>query len=362
MKKTYNVIRLEKFKGGLHLARGLTNSYDKSLKTLHSDTIKSALFVCAIQLFGDKVITKESFLEKFKISSAFPFYKSPEIDEPFYFFPKPQILKLPFEIDGEFGLDKKLKKVTYLDKTVFEKLLVSQNKEDFQFEKGNLKGNYIATNRKVGDECETFNEILKNDDCDKIIASSPYQHVAIPRDHGTDSTPYYVDKIYFHQNAGLYFLVEINDKNDTETFNKLQAAVRLLADNGIGTDRNTGNGQFEVIFDTMELEVPNDGNYDLSLSLYCPKREEIQKLDESLYGLTKRGGYISSPRDENNLSIRKRSIHMFTEGSLFPKLEGEGKREGKTVDLRPDYAPVKHEIWRDGQPIFIPMKYSQNGK
>jgi CRISPR-associated protein Csm4 len=368
MKKTYNVIRLQDFKGGLHLARGLTNAYDKSLKMLHSDTLKSAIFSCALQLFseigeaGDDNGFKKgkAFLNDFKISSAFPFYKGSEQENPLYFFPKPDVLKLPFDIEGELGLEKKLKKVSFLERELFERL-IKDNTETIVFKKHHLKGAFMVNN----DEGLNFSGtggILDNDDCSALTTSEPYQHVAIPRDQGSDSTPYYVDKIYFHQNAGLYFLVDTDDA----TFEKIKAAVKLLADNGIGTDRNGGNGQFDVVFDTMELDIPDDGNFDLSLSLYCPLREEIQQIDKSFYGLTKRGGYISSPQNEENLSIRKRSIHMFTEGSLFPKMKG---RIGKVVDLKPDEKElaakniyINHPIWRDGQPIFIPMKYNIDGK
>jgi CRISPR-associated protein Csm4 len=85
---------------------------------------------------------------------------------------------------------------------------------------------------------------LLKENCEHITYSNPIQHVAISRDHCTDSEPYYVDKIFFHKNAGLFFLVEAEEK----TLEMLKAAMRLLSDNGIGTDRNVGNGQFEADF------------------------------------------------------------------------------------------------------------------
>jgi len=50
--QTYRVFKL-RFPGGLHLAKG-KSEYDQSDTILHSDTLKSALFVCALQLFGEK--------------------------------------------------------------------------------------------------------------------------------------------------------------------------------------------------------------------------------------------------------------------------------------------------------------------
>jgi CRISPR-associated protein Csm4 len=191
----------------------------------------------------------------------------------------------------------------------------------------------------------------------ELIKSETYQHVAIPRNYGSDSTPYYVDKMYFEKDAGLYFLLEITDKNDNETLHKVKAALKLLADSGMGTDRNTGNGQFDIAYDELILDKidKKEATHDLSLSLYCPEKEEIQgTITDSYYELIKRGGYISSPQSEAHLTIRKRSIHFFTAGSVFPKKED---RKGKLVNLRPKKVnDLEHPIWRDGRAIFIPIK------
>ena len=187
MQNSYTVIRLENFQGGLHLARGLNNSYDKSLQTLHSDTIKSALFVCALQLYGSEI--DKSFLESFKISSAFPFYKyqCKAKEELFYFFPKPEVPKLPFTISGEFGVEKKLKKVRFLEKTLFERFIKNAN-QSIDFDKNDLQGSYL------GNKGSGLKNILGDT---KITKSEPYQHVYIPYGYDEDGIPYYVDKIYF---------------------------------------------------------------------------------------------------------------------------------------------------------------------
>ncbi len=336
----FQIIQLKNFRGGLHLARGLTNSYDKTLETLHSDTLKSAIFVCALRLFGEEKVGK-SFLEAFQISSAFPFYSSPTQGQTYYFFPKPELERLPFNLyEADLGIEKKLKKVRFIEKALFEQMIAGQ--QNIQLASQKLTGNFLTD--------FDFEEILLADNCDQIMTTEPYQHVQIPRDYGSDSTPYYVDKIYFHPNAGLYFLL---DADNEEINSMVMSAMRLLADNGIGTDRNTGNGQFELELDQISLQVPENGDYQINLSLYCPEKEEIeQQFCESYYGLTKRGGYISSPAKEKHQTIRKRSIYMFTEGSLFPKHKG---RKGKIVDLKPKFKELTQSVWRDGQAIFLPF-------
>ena len=116
----YTVVKLQHFKSGLHLARGLTNAYDRTHDTLHSDKLKSAIFVSALQLFGKGEIN-ESFFHAFTISSAFPFYYSPSANKTFYFFPKPET-PIPFVAEAE-GLGKKLKRIRYIEKGLFERLL-----------------------------------------------------------------------------------------------------------------------------------------------------------------------------------------------------------------------------------------------
>lgn len=349
----FTVIKLKNFKGGLHLARGLTNAYDKTLEQLHSDTLKSAIFVCALQLYGAKLIDK-SFLSKFRISSAFPFYSSKEQDKTFYFFPKPEVIKLPFQINGsDSGYEKELKKVRFIEKGLFQELLngISINNPV------TLKRENIQDSFATGQDID-LRKILARENCDAITKSEPYQHVHIPRDFGSDSKPYYVDKIYFHENAGLFFLLEASG----EVKKQVMSAIKLLADNGIGTDRNIGNGQFEYNEEAMSLDTPdeNTAKYQLNLSLYCPEKDEIQDdITKSFYGLTKRGGYISSPEKPEHQTIRKRSIYMFTEGSIFPK-SNSSQRKGKIVDLKPSYDTLNHPIWRDGQPIFVPFNYPDN--
>lgn len=345
----FTVIHLKNFKGGLHLARGLTNSYDKTLDTLHSDKLKSALFVCALQLYGEAKIGK-SFLESFQISSAFPFYYSPTNDQTFYFFPKPEV---PFQLEeGAQGLEKKLKQVRFIEKSVFEQVL--QGVTRLQLDRINLAGGFMTDNDL------DFNSILERENCEAIMKTQPYQHVNIARDYGSDSVPYYVDKMYFHENAGLFFLLHTDD---IATKEQVIAAMKLLADSGIGTDQNAGNGQFDFTENNMKLNTPPSGSHQLSLSLYCPEKHEVENyIHNSYYGLTKRGGYISSPADSRNLTIRKRSIYMFTEGSIFPFQEG---RKGKIEDLAPDNSKlpntqVNHPIWRDGQPIFVSFNYQSN--
>lgn len=342
-KRNFTVLYLKDFKGGLHLARGLSDSYDKSLRRLHSDSLKSALYACALQLFGEEI--NEDFLKAFKISSAFPFLKIKEdaAEKYVHFFPRPQLPQLPFDLQGA---DKKvLKKISYFSQALLEDYLQDPH-QCRTFSKEDHIGAYL------GKEGSNLQQDFQQVGCTALYTSQPYQHVFIPRGDGQDSKPYFVDKIYFDSHAGLFVLLETADKAIEE---KVKAAFRLLADNGVGTDRNMGNGQFSAGFGALSLTLPPSSSYQVSLSLYLPSTpSEIEgQLGDSYFGIVRRGGYISSPQDEAHLSIRKKSTYMFDEGAVFPC--GDHHRTGQVIDLQPDEIDVGHPIYRDGQPIWLPI-------
>lgn len=326
------------FLAPLHLSKGKTDDYGESEEILHSDTIKSALFVCARQLFGaNKIGDDDSFFNSFQISSAFPFFK----DE--LFFPKPMTKIQPFksdEIKEEFQA-KKHKKIAYLGKTYFEDIINEQklfiSKDDLSVD-GKFVSNHVDVKKLIT----------------PIFKSEVQQRVTIPADYSEDPIPYYVDRLFFSNGAGLWFAFD----GDNKMLDIVSKALKLLGDSGIGTDKSVGNGQFESSQSNFTLKTPENARHQLSLSLWCPKKEEINDsfLKNSSYGLIKRGGYIASPANLEHLTLRKKSIYMFTEGSIFPNSK---VIKGKVVNLKPDISIVTQNIWRDGLAFMIPINKAE---
>lgn len=114
-----------------------------------------------------------------------------------------------------------------------------------------------------------------------------------------------------------------------------------------------GNGHFETSSSTLRLRIPDNAQFRILLSLFCPRKSELDGilLNSSSYGLVKRGGYIANPDKPEHSTLRKKSIHMFTEGSVF-KVRQE--LNGKIADLKPDYEGLSQNIWRDGLAFSIP--------
>lgn len=334
---TYRVLKMH-FRSPLHLSKGKTDDYGESEEVLHADTLKSALFVCARQVLGaDTVGDTDAFFKRFRITSAFPFVGNE------LFFPKPQVRIQPFlndEVDEKLQA-KKHKKLAFLGQSYLEDLINERNRKLRQTD-------FTADGRFVSDHADV--RALGNA---PVFASDVQQRVAIPSNYEDDPLPYYVDRLYFSDSAGLWFAIAAEED---AAYADVLTALKCLGDNGVGTDRSVGNGQFEVSEATLTLNVPQQPSHQLLLSLWCPDQAELNAsfLEQSAYGLVKRGGYIASPDQPDHLTYRKKSIYMFTEGSVFPHRPGQPLR-GKVADLKPDTPEVSQHVWRDGLAFAIPI-------
>nr|NQU94492.1 type III-A CRISPR-associated RAMP protein Csm4 [Bacteroidota bacterium] len=266
------------------------------------------------------------------VSSAFPFSRN------LLFFPKP-MAKLPVSENPEDSkLPKKLKKVEFLEKQVFEKVL---NKQEIN----------------VAEDCfnDSFMTDGKNDQL-PFYQKEVQQRVMVPRDGAGDSIPYYIDRIWFKEGSGLFFIIETGKEESI-----IKACLRYLSDTGFGTDKSVGNGQFrlpEPIFENIDVELPEDADKQVSLSLYCPAKEEINHsmLDESSYNLEKRGGYMAGSSNDEFRHLRKKQVYMFSCGSVFP----QARLAGKITDIRPEWnTQDMHPVYRDGRGFFLPLLESK---
>lgn len=341
------------FTSPLHLSRGKI-TLDESLDVLHSDTLKSALFVCALDLFGDEILRGgdgdgKNFFERFTISSAFPFVQNE------LFFPKPEWLPKSIEEqtkpDAIKKIDRKaLKSVKYFNKSSLEQLL-----------KGELKTL----------EPKWVKKYYSENDIHSPFKSETVQRVTVNRTYEEEGDTFYTERLYFTEGCGLFFLIEFHDITVRPI---IEAALRLLGDNGIGSDKSVGNGQFDFEkLDEFDFDFAQDANKQIALSLYCPNTKPNRDYDlindsdflkNSAYSLIKRGGYIANPDNFDRSTLRKKSIVMFTEGAVFPKdKSNERDLVGDVKDIKPDSIElreknmeVKHPIWRDGRAMFFPYK------
>lgn len=311
MKKEFRLGKLT-FESPLHL--GEREDIREGTDTfIHSDTLFSAFCHNYLLLYGKTKL--ESVLQKFLkdtppflISSAFPWWK-----DGFYFpIPKNQMLK-----------GKKLKKISFVEKRGFEKLLSGESIEKI-----------IGTFKTLPDE--EGNKPWKTADVPRLCLSRLTNHPG--------ENYFHFGEVSYGKDSGLFFLIDF--KNNT--FEKeLKAAFNLMSDEGIGGDRSSGKGLFEKPqFEEIKFNL-SDTKGAVSLSLHYPKQDELTDIRNGYYELKERKGYIYSPYGQ---SLRRKSLRMFSEGSVFP----DGKK-GQIADLTPEVFK-SHKIYRYGLCFALPCE------
>ena len=329
--QTFNVYKLY-FTSPLHLGDA-REDYGISLRTIASDSLYAALISCLAKLGADVPVNGDLGCT---ISSLFPFYQKEKESNAVLFFPKPLKQTLPTS-DKAVEERKKVKKVAWLDAQAFSKILNGKQLFD-DATIDNIQGEYL-----------TDKEIDKDFICSQVSA-----RVTVSRDGQKDAKPFYMDRIMFKGYSGLYFIA-IGDVS------LLEKALNLLQHEGIGTDRNVGNGYFEYENPSIEIDVPDDAEFAMSLSSFVPEsKEQLQQMiasDEVAYDFQRRGGWITTPPHN---TLRKNVIYAFTAASVF-KLHSNGLTTlGKVdIDLKPEISwddKLNHPVWRCGRALLLPIK------
>lgn len=307
------------------------SDYGVSLTTIQSDTMYAAIISCIAKL-GYPI--PENGDIGCVISSLFPFYQKTEGQDGTYFFPKP----LKAETLGKESVEsaKRIKRVSWLDKDYFDKAINGKPLFHSDEALSDIKSGKYLTSKKI----------METKD-DSISTSSESPRVKIHKDPRKDSEPFFMERVYFNDCSGLFFLAD----GDTTLLDK---GMELLQHEGLGTDRNVGNGFFEYSKAEICLETPDDCQYAMSLSTFIPESEDqIKQLlsgEHAAYELLRRGGWITSfPYNR----LRKNSIYAFSAGSIF-FMDDAPCHKGCIIDLSPEN--VSHPVWRNGKAIFIPIK------
>ena len=197
-------------------------------------------------------------------------------------------------------------------------------------------------------------EYLTKENIDKdFICSKVSARVTVSRNYQEDAVPFYMDRVYFKDSSGLYFIA----KGDTML---LERGLDLLQLEGIGTDRNIGNGYFtyKKSEKAIKLNFPENTEMVMSLSMFIPEsKEQLNGLlsKDVAYDFVRRGGWITTfPHNQ----YRKNFIYAFLPASIFSLAISEPCIKGIITDLKPDieFDEIKHPIWRSGKSIFIPIK------
>src|SRR5690606_32763510 len=179
------------------------------------------------------------------------------------------------------------------------------------------------------------------------ISTAP--HVTLDR-LSPRSVPFLVGQIRFNQGCGLWLGVEFTD-DIWQT--RLEGILHHLGDRGIGGERTTGLGAFDLVHNTKlmnPLPVPlPQSTYQVLLSRYHPRRQEMNVLqdDHAAYQLVTIGGWLISPATK---ALRRRRVTLLAEGSVI----GTPAR-GDMADVTPDPSGIlPHKVYRYGFSLGVP--------
>lgn len=336
----FDCIRL-RFDTPLHLSNARPNDYGSSERVIHSDTFTAAVFQAWAMLgHADWIPADSNTSPGFTVSSLFPFRGG---TQPIYFLPKPFFRHQTEPTNNaDAGDAKKFKKVQFVDVPHFEAYLHQAPLPSLGTSaiRGAFQSQALAS--------------LKDDEAD-FLTSDVQTRLVKPRDE-SEPTPYYVERLYFRHDSGLWGLVRYETP---EARQRVETAVRYLGDSGLGTDRAVGNGLFTPSFDKLNLNLPASGQFAVSLSLFCPtdhkQLTDVLSDSRTRYDLVRRGGWLSEPHN----TYRKRSVWMLREGSLLHHANRRPDMLGTLVDLRPTLPnglpSVNHPVWRDGRAFLLPV-------
>ncbi|MCW3134679.1 MAG: type III-A CRISPR-associated RAMP protein Csm4 [Methanophagales archaeon] len=326
---------------------------------IHSDTLFSAICNAYRLLYGEEEL--KNMLELFSgwnppflISSAFAY-----VDKIF-------TLPLPLSIDWDkyvdrevverlnadreekekkekFDILKTLKKVKFVSEQIFRCVMKEERGiEDYINDKNIIQG-ILFDSEEVAALRKRF-DVRENKDI-KIWSKQEVPRVVIDR-KTSSSNIYHFGEVSFARNCGLYFLMDLRQK---EYKRKVEAAIRVLGDGGIGGDRTYGKGLFKVEFEKMELDMEPKSHF-VTLSLYYPREEEVSTVMEGYYELMKRGGWIYSVDAKG---MRRRTVRMLAEGSVVKSADKD--LYGALANVKPGGIDL-HEVYRYGFAFAVPVE------
>lgn len=361
---TYQIYRLN-FKTQLHLGRATGAAQTGSLGLEKTETYISAdtLFSAICQTWATfydtvsltyflKPYTEQSPTLPFMLTSAFLYADN------LYFFPIP--LTFRGSKDTPDDLKKKIKKVRFTSKSIFQHILSGNSPDFYKEDLINGENVWISADEKeqlikallTAKELEQLKK-AKDDKLKKLIdeklnvwTTSTRPRVTIGAQNA-GSEIWHVQTVQFNTNCGLWFAAKFDSD---ETKHKVETLLRVLGDNGIGGERNAGYGQFKFAPAQLDIPTVEDSDQFVTLSPISPNSAEqlaeIRKGDVA-YNINTITGRVSA----FGSGAPRKQVNMFSEGSVLNTCD---KRVGRLVCLKPD--DVSHPVYRYGYAWQVGIK------
>lgn len=311
---------------------------------IHSDVLFGAFISAVAQRFPEDIETWKSHFENGNIRFSSAFYCVEYSGKIIYLLPKPVNLN-GYNLSEHKEIKnahKQLKKVRFLSKGVWEKLLLpgdwfaerspcflSENRAVFLREE--FGG--VAPKFKLSEKADTLKVKVRKQSKEGNLYTQ------------TDLVIMGNEDVIVH----WYFLWE-NVGLSEEEKNNAQALIIQMAETGIGGERSTGCGYIEDVSFVPGFSIKQNISGDLfaSLSLIIPQETEKEHL--LAYQVLQRGGmYYGAESSGKRIKV----VNALTEGAVLSK-----RISGQIADLS---TPEKKH-WRCGVSFAIPLPDAYNLK
>lgn len=351
----------------LHISGDTGVGKEGTLDYLPSDTLFSALFVTWLELpsiRAEALALLQAERLPFTITSAFPFAADVLL------LPRPLLPIAPEAKEGLTGRlpdkhaprqqkttsAKQFKKVRWVSESVFRTFIKGSSRADLSAywqAAALLPGNIWVT--KTEQE-QLAQAVAERDEDGRLTLWRTVQMPKVAIDRIMNgSNLFHVGRAHYVGNGGVWFLAE----GDVGWLDRIQTALELLADSGIGGQRSRGNGQFILTVSAPpDLGVtPTNPAYTVLLSRAAPRAAEMHLLqqDQASYELVSIGGYCG------DLPYLRRRVRMLAEGSIIGYAATSSI--GGLVDVKPDSdnptIQQAHPMWRYGVGYALPIAVAE---
>jgi CRISPR type III-A-associated RAMP protein Csm4 len=302
---------------------------------IHSDVLFGAFIHTVAQHISKDLEKWKDYFKSGKLIFSSAYYCLEYEQKKVYLLPKPISLNT-IDITANKTLQnaqKKLKKVKFISKGVWEKQLLPQDwlaKDRLCF----LPENRVVVLKEELNIQATAFKLSEKSDIQKVKIRSAEEKGSLYTQTDLVIMGNEDVRIYW------YFLVDMQELSESEQ-KEVKKLIEIMAIQGIGGERSTGCGQIESVEydDRFALPIFPDSHQYVSLSLSIPTVEEQNEL--LAYQIIQRGGmYYGSEKKQIKI------VNMLTEGAVL-----SNTILGRIADLSDENK--KH--WRGGTSFCVPI-------
>jgi CRISPR-associated protein Csm4 len=166
------------------------------------------------------------------------------------------------------------------------------------------------------------------------------------------SSVYQAGRVTFAPKSGLWLGLQFYAPDLAST---VEAVLRVLGDAGLGGERSSGHGQYELN-GNEEIDLPDAGMRFTTLSPYWPQPDEVATvlMGDARYTLMAQRGWMGSP---DSHALRRKMVRMLSEGSVLttPDKSILGGLADVTPDalVYPDSGERIHDVYRYGYALPV---------